>query len=94
MPIALVKKTTVRPVTVSVRCESTKLPKLTAKLNAFVEKKKEIDRSRWEKLKEATRVIDHIAKSDVKETVELFKSLVPKATTTVDEDTTNETTSP
>lgn len=80
MSLALVKKTTIRPTTVSVRCESSKRPAWNAKLNAFIDKKKELDRSRWEKLKEAARVIDHVAKSDVKETVELFKSLSPKAT--------------
>lgn len=99
MSFALIKKTTLRPTTVSVRCESNKRPTLNAKFSAFIEKKKELDRSRWEKLKEASRVIDHIAKSDVKETVELLKSLAPKQTKSTTEDveteveeTTDETT--
>ena len=101
MSFALVKKTTLRPTTVSVRCESNKHKGFHAKFNAFIEKKKELDRSRWEKLKEASRVIDHIGKSDVKETIDILKSLAPKQTKTTTEDfetdvekTTDETTTP
>jgi hypothetical protein len=78
MTLAVVKKTTMRPHVMTVRCESNKRHIFNANFNAFVEKKKELDRSRWEKLKEAARVIDHIAKSDVKETFELLKSVAPK----------------
>lgn len=98
MTLAVVKKTTTRPYVMTVRCDSNKRPIFNANFNAFIEKKKELDRSRWEKLKEATRVIDHIAKSDMKETFELLKSLAPKpvkpavedepAVTEVDDETT------
>jgi hypothetical protein len=46
-----------------------------AKFASFIEKKKELDRTRWEKIKEASRTIDHIAKNDVKQTFDLLKEL-------------------
>lgn len=47
------------------------------KFNSFLEKKREIDRMRWEKIKEISRTIDHIAKSDMKQTYDLVKELHP-----------------
>ncbi len=95
MSLLMQNKNVMRHNTVVVRCENNKRPNFNAKVNAFVEKKKELDRSRWEKLKEASRVIDHIAKSDVKETIEIFKSLVPPSSSTtasVDVEEADETT--
>lgn len=50
---------------------------LSSKLSTLLEKKKEIDRTRWEKLKEISKTIDHIAKNDVKQTHELLKVISP-----------------
>jgi hypothetical protein len=49
----------------------------TTKLSGFFDKKKEIDRARWEKLKEISRTIDHIAKNDIKQTYDLLKDINP-----------------
>ena len=48
---------------------------IQSKINGFLDKKKEIDRLRWEKLKEISRTIDHIAKNDIKQTYDLLKSV-------------------
>lgn len=56
-------------------CSSKKTVDLQTKFNAFIDKKKEIDRTRWEKIKEISRTIDHIAKNDIKQTYDLLKSI-------------------
>jgi hypothetical protein len=48
-----------------------------AKVSGFFDRKKELDRARWEKLKEISRTIDHIAKNDIKQTYDLLKEINP-----------------
>jgi hypothetical protein len=65
-------------------CSEKHVTNIPSKLSSFFDKKKEIDRSRWEKVKEISRTIDHIAKSDVKQTYELLKELAPVVGQSVD----------
>lgn len=63
---------------VVVRATSSKFHQgFQAKVTDFFERKKEIDRARWEKLKELSRTIDHIAKNDIKHTYDLLKDINP-----------------
>jgi hypothetical protein len=48
-----------------------------AKVSGFFDRKKELDRARWEKIKEISRTIDHIAKNDIKQTYDLLKEINP-----------------
>ena len=47
------------------------------KLGDFVEKRKEIDKMRWEKVKEIGTTLDHIAKSEAKQTYEILNEILP-----------------
>ncbi len=63
--------------TTTVRASST-TQNVQAKIAAFLERKKELDRTRWEKIKEISRTIDHIAKHDVKNTYDFIKDIHPE----------------
>jgi hypothetical protein len=64
--------------TITVRAStSTTNPSIQAKFASFLEKKKDLDRTRWEKIKEVSRTIDHIAKNDIKHTYDFIKEIHP-----------------
>lgn len=46
-------------------------------INNVVEKRKEVDRIRIDRIKEIGSSIDHIAKSEVKQTVEIMVEIMP-----------------
>lgn len=69
---------TCRKHTITVCCTQ-KNSNIQSKFNAFIEKKRELDRSRWEKIKEISRTIDHIAKNDLKHTYDFIKTIHPVA---------------
>lgn len=46
-------------------------------INNVVEKRKEVDRIRIDRIKEIGSSIDHIAKSEVKQTVEIMMEIMP-----------------
>lgn len=65
--------------TLVVKCNASKNnSNLQAKWNSFLDKKRELDRTRWEKLKEISRTFDHIVKNDIKQTYDLLKEIHPK----------------
>jgi hypothetical protein len=51
--------------------------KKNASFNDFIEKRKEVDRLRIERIKEIGNTIDHVAKSEVKQTVEIMSEVMP-----------------
>ena len=45
--------------------------------NDFVEKRKEVDKLRIERIKEIGNTLDHVAKSEIKQTVEIMSEVMP-----------------
>ncbi len=60
----------------SIHHRSTRVSALP-KLGDFVDKRKEIDKLRWEKVKEIGTTLDHIAKSEVKQSAEILNEILP-----------------
>lgn len=46
-------------------------------VNEFIEKRKEVDKLRVERIKEIGNTLDHVVKSEVKQTVEIMTEVMP-----------------
>lgn len=46
-------------------------------VNDFIEKRKEVDKVRVERIKEIGNTLDHVVKSEVKQTVEIMTEVMP-----------------
>ena len=46
-------------------------------ISTIIDKRKELDKLRIERIKEIGNTLDHIAKSEIKQTVEIFSEIFP-----------------
>lgn len=65
------------PMRASVATRATKKHKVNAFLSDLVEKRKEMDKKRLDRIKEIGKTLDHIAKDEAKHTVETIKTVLP-----------------